>query len=234
MMSEERESARGEGDGEHTRPGAVVRASIQRWSGAAWEVVQDGALFDGVIVMTDLTPQLRAVLDGLAAGEDDPGRLGVLIGPAAATGRAPEEFERVGVRAVTALRTPEGEYGEAEGVARLELERPSRHPGLLCQHLDVPALMPDLDNPTERDGDAPAPRFAGVPYLARLAALVAERDGVDPSAVPRSTGADRWTVVADALAAEAARTRINELDLCNPMMPRFGLGNFVCMVFACC
>jgi hypothetical protein len=240
-----------------------VRTSIQRWTGTAWQAVQDGALFGRVTVMTDLTAELRAVLDGLGGGDAREGRLSVLVGPPDVEGRGPQDYERVGVRSVTALRTEPGEYGEADGVARLELERPSVHRGILCPGIDVSVLMPDVGSGESGggggDGGMPAARPArtmvGTPYLGRLAAVLAERDGHDHhpaglrprrldddgeddrdggSAYERDGRADEWAEVADGLAAEGARTALTDHDLCSPMVPRFGIGNFVCAVFACC
>jgi hypothetical protein len=83
----------------------------------------------------------------------------------------------------------------------------------------------------------------GTPYLQRLAAVLVERDGHDRMAAGRRglnaghdgrDGPDRWTTVADAMAHENARTAIHPIDLSNLDTPLFGIGNFVCMVFACC
>jgi hypothetical protein len=224
-----------------------VRASIQRRQAESWVPVQDGALFDGAVVMTDLSDGLVELLHALASCPAEDGLLSVLIGPPDTRGRAPADYERIGVRTVTALRAAAGEYGDAHGVARLDLERPSVHRGIVCAGIDVPVLMPGVAG----DGApaAPARRLVGTPYLHRLAAVLVERDGDDrmaaglrgPNAETGLRGAndghdghDRWTTVADGLAHENARTAIHPIDLSNLDTPRFGIGNFVCMVFACC
>jgi hypothetical protein len=180
--------------------------------------VQDGALFDGEVVMTDLTPALHAVLRGLASCADGEGRLSVLVGPAETRGRAAAEFDRVGVRAVTVARTAPGEFGSAAGVARLELERRAKPTGVSCAAHDIADL-------------------AGRSYLDRLATLLDERDGpgagarLRASAEGRGTGDDRWLDEASDLATRGLRTALHEIDLGDAAVPRFGI---FCLVLACC